>query len=71
MGAVVGMRTETVERLVLEQCRLAERLPERYAQLRRLGIDEQSHRKGKKNWLFDNFNRAWSKAAAEVFPKCL
>ena len=51
VGAVVGMHAKTVERLVLDQCRAAERLPERYAQLRRLGIDEQSHRKGKKHFI--------------------
>ena len=51
MGAVVGMHAKTVERLVLDQCRHAEQLPARHAQLRRLGIDEQSHRKGKKHFI--------------------
>ena len=39
VGAVVGRHAKTVERLVLDQCRHAERLSERYARLRRLGID--------------------------------
>lgn len=47
VGAVVGMHPKTVERLVLHECSLALQLPQRYAGLRRLGIDEQSHRKGK------------------------
>ena len=47
VGAVVGRHAKTVARLVLDQCQHAERLPERYARLRRLGIDEQSHRTGK------------------------
>ena len=51
VGAVVGMHAKTVERLVLDQCRQAEQLPQRYAELRRLGIDEQSHRKGKKHFI--------------------
>ena len=51
VGAVVGMHAKTVERLVLDQCRHAEQLPARHAQLRRLGIDEQSHRKGKKHFI--------------------
>jgi len=51
VGAVVGMHAKTVERLVLDHCRQAEQLPQRYADLRRLGIDEQSHRKGKKNFI--------------------
>ena len=51
VGAIVGMHAKTVERLVLDQCRQAEQLPQRYAGLRRLGIDEQSHRKGKKHFI--------------------
>ena len=45
------MHSNTGERLVLDPCRQAERLPERYAQLRRLGIDEQRHRTKKKNFM--------------------
>jgi transposase len=51
VGAIVGMHAKTVERLVLDQCREAEPLPQRYTGLRRLGIDEQSHRKGKKHFI--------------------
>ena len=51
VGAVAGMHAKTVERLVLDQCRQVERLAERHAGLRRLGIDEQSHRKGKKHFI--------------------
>ena len=51
VGAVVGMHAKTVERLVLDQCRQVEQLPQRYIGLRRLGIDEQSHRKGKKHFI--------------------
>ena len=50
VGAIVGMHAKTVERLVLAQCQQAAQLPARYAGLRRLGIDEQSHRKGKKHF---------------------
>jgi transposase len=51
VGAIVGMHAKTVERLVLDECRQVEQLPQRYAGLRRLGIDEQSHRKGKKHFI--------------------
>ena len=51
VGAVVGMHAKTVERLVLHECAQALHLPARYAGLRRLGIDEQSHRKGKKRFI--------------------
>ncbi|GAA4008031.1 hypothetical protein GCM10022408_20200 [Hymenobacter fastidiosus] len=51
VGAIVGMHAKTVERLVLDQCRQAEQLPQRYVGLRRLSIDEQSHRKGKKHFI--------------------
>ena len=51
VGAVVGMPAKTVERLVLHECGRALQLPEQYAGLRRLGLDEQSHRKGKKHFI--------------------
>ena len=51
VAAVVNMQARTVERLVLHEGSLALQLPERYAAVRRLGIDEQSHRKGKKHYL--------------------
>ena len=50
-GAIVNMNPKTVERLVLDLCRNNLHMPERYARLKRLGIDEQSHRKGKKNFI--------------------
>ena len=51
VGAVVDMHAKTVERLVLHECERALQLPARYAGLRRLGIDEQSHRKGKQHFI--------------------
>jgi transposase len=47
VGAIVDMCPKTVERLMLCECERRAALKERYAQVRRLGIDEQSHRKGK------------------------
>jgi transposase len=47
VGAIVDMNSKTVERIVLEECRRVVDLDKRYTQVRRLGIDEQSHRKGK------------------------
>ncbi len=51
IGAIVNMHAKTVERLVLSECEKTERLAERYAKVRRLGVDEQSHRKGKKDYV--------------------
>ena len=51
IATVVNMHPKLVERLVLSECENQERLAERYAQVRRLGIDEQSHRKGKKDFI--------------------
>lgn len=47
VGAIVDMNPKTVERLMLSECERRADLEKRYAQVRRLGIDEQSHRKGK------------------------
>ena len=47
VGCLVNMVPKTVERLVLRESRKLANLKQRYAQVRRLGIDEQSHRKGK------------------------
>jgi transposase len=47
IGGIVGMSHKTVERLVLAECQACCELENRYKQVRRLGIDEQSHRKGK------------------------
>lgn len=49
IGAIVNTHPKTVERLVLDQCKKNLNLSHRYAQVKRLGIDEQSHRKGKKD----------------------
>lgn len=51
IGAIVNMHSKTVERLVLDQCKKTLNLSNRYAQVKRLGIDEQSHRKGKKDYI--------------------
>jgi transposase len=46
-AAIVNMTPKTLERLVLAECEEVANLKARYAQVRRIGIDEQSHRKGK------------------------
>ena len=51
VAAIVDVSPKTVERIVLAQCKKMIDLPARYAQVRRLGIDEHSHRKGKKDFL--------------------
>lgn len=51
VAALVNVSSKTVERLVLAKYEAVIDLPHRYAQIRRLGIDEHSHRKGKKNFL--------------------
>jgi len=50
-AAIVDVSPKTIERLVLEKCEHIIDIPSRYAQVRRLGIDEHSHRKGKKDFL--------------------
>jgi len=50
VGALVNLSHKTVERLFYEEAKKQINLPERYAQVRRLGIDEISHRKGKKEY---------------------
>ena len=47
VGAIVDMCPKTVERLVLSECKRLAEVDKRYADVRRLGIDEQSHRKGR------------------------
>jgi transposase len=44
---ILNTHPKTVERVVLATCKKQVDLPSRYAQVRRLGIDEQSHSKGK------------------------
>lgn len=51
ISAIVNMNTKTVERLVLGECEKSLELKARYARVKRLGIDEQSHKKGKKNFI--------------------
>ena len=47
VGAIINMNVKTVERLYYERAEQIIELPERYAQVRQLGIDELSLRKGK------------------------
>lgn len=51
VAALVDVSPKTIERLVLAKCQSLVDVPNRYAQVRRLGIDEHSHRKGKKDFL--------------------
>ena len=50
VGSVVNMHSKTVERLMLSECEKYTNTEQKYAQVRRIGIDEQSHRKGKGNY---------------------
>ena len=50
VAAIVDVSPKTVERIVLDFCQKMINIPERYRQVRRLGIDEHSHRKGKKDY---------------------
>jgi transposase len=50
VGCIVNMVAKSVERLVLNVCKKTVDLNKRFAQVRRIGIDEQSHRKGKKDY---------------------
>lgn len=51
VGALVNLSHKTVERLFFEQAERQINLAQRYAQVRKLGIDEISHRKGKKDYV--------------------
>lgn len=51
VAAIVDVSPKTIERLVLSKCEKIINVPKRYAEVRRLGIDEHSHRKGKKDYL--------------------
>ncbi len=51
VAAIVDVSAKTIERIVLDICRKTIDIPERYRQVKRLGIDEHSHRKGKKDYL--------------------
>lgn len=47
VGALLDVNAKTVERLYYQHVQAELNLPARYAAVRRLGIDEMSHRKGK------------------------
>lgn len=51
VAAIVDVSPKTIERIVLANCDKVIDIASRYAQVRRLGIDEHSHRKGKKDFL--------------------
>ena len=51
VGALVNLSHKTVERLFYKEAEKQINLPQRYAQVRKLGIDEISHRKGKKDYV--------------------
>jgi transposase len=50
-GSILDVNSKTVERIILDKCEKKIALSRSYAQVRRLGIDEQSHRKGKKDYI--------------------
>ena len=47
VGAIINMNVKTVERLYYQQAEAVIDLPQRYAQVRKIGIDEISLRKGR------------------------
>lgn len=51
VGALVNMNHKTVERLYYSMAEEDINLSERYANVRKMGIDELSHRKGKKDYV--------------------
>lgn len=51
VGALLNMNAKTVERLYYEQAASGLDLESKYAKVRKLGIDELSHRKGKKDFV--------------------
>ncbi|MES2730546.1 MAG: ISL3 family transposase [Bacteroidota bacterium] len=51
VAAIVDVSPKTIERLVLSTCQKVIDVAARYRLVRRLGIDEHSHRKGKKDYL--------------------
>lgn len=50
-GAILDIHAKTVERAVLSKCEQLIDLPDNYAKVTRLGIDEQSNAKGKQNYM--------------------
>lgn len=51
VAQLTDMCHKTVERLFYDYARKSINLPERYAQVRKIGIDEISHRKGKQDYV--------------------
>lgn len=51
VGALLNIHHKTVERWYYEQAEQQIKLEERYAKVRKLGIDEIAHRKGKKDFV--------------------
>jgi transposase len=50
-AVILNTNAKTVERTVLAICKEKANIVSRYADVKRLGIDEQSHRKGKKDYI--------------------
>lgn len=50
-GVILDMHAKTVERAVLSKCEKMVNVAENYAKVTHLGIDEQSHKKGKKDFV--------------------
>lgn len=50
-AVILNTNPKTVERTILSMCAEKANVPARYQSVRRLGIDEQSHQKGKKNFI--------------------
>lgn len=51
MAVIVDVGPKTDERIVLNCCQKMVDIPERYRQVIRLGIEEHTHRKNKKDYL--------------------
>ncbi len=51
VGAILNIHAKTVERIVLTYCKQVIDLSARYRKVRRLGIDELSNKKGKKDFI--------------------
>ena len=51
VAAIVDVCPKTIERIVLDTCAKTIDLSNRYRLVRRIGIDEQSHKKGKKDYI--------------------
>lgn len=51
VGALVDMNHKTVERLYFQQAEVQVNLAQRYREVRKIGIDELAHRKGKQDYV--------------------